>query len=140
MNMSNINNFIKVKNDILSNGCIHSVSKDISLELWAKRILNNGYIRKILQTHCSKSYQIYIVTIHERRVKNISWTDILVWREAYVFYSSGLYLKNYYSFAKDNVFNTWSITPISKQSSSISKSAVCKGDKIFFSWFLHPKW
>ena len=32
--------------------------------------------------------------------------NFLVWREAYVFYSSGLYLKNYYSFAKDNVFNT----------------------------------
>ena len=137
MNMSNINNFIKVKNDILSNGCIHSVSKDISLALWAKRILSNGCIWSVLPIYCS---QVYFVIIHERRVKYISWTDILVWREAYVFYSSGLYLKNYYNFAKDNVFNTWSITPISKQSSSISKSAVCKGDKIFFSSFLHPKW
>ena len=31
MNISYINDFVNVKNDILSNGCIRSGSKDISL-------------------------------------------------------------------------------------------------------------
>ena len=38
MNISNINNFINVKNDILSNGCIRGGSNDISLAKWVKRI------------------------------------------------------------------------------------------------------
>lgn len=47
MNMSNINNFINVKNNILSNGYVHNDSLDIWLAKWGGENFLLGSVRQL---------------------------------------------------------------------------------------------